>query len=54
MTHEGSKRKVLVRIAQVTLALTKLKTVWKDKNIASKHRIQILRLIVTSTFLYAY
>ena len=34
-------------------ALTKLKTVWKDRKITSKHRIQILRSIMTSTFLYA-
>ena len=53
MTDEGTKREVLSRIAQATSALTKLKTVWKDRKITSKHRIQILRLIVTSTFLYA-
>ena len=34
-------------------ALTELKTVWKDRKITSKHRIQILRSIVTSAFLYA-
>ena len=43
---------MLTRIAQVTSALTKLKTVWKDRKITSKHRIQMLRSIVTSTFLY--
>ena len=53
VTDEGTKREVLTRIAQATSALTKLKTVWKDRKIASKHRIQILRSIVTSTFLYA-
>ena len=53
VTDEGTKREVLSRIAQATLALTKLKTVWKDRKITSKHRIQILRSIVTSTFLYA-
>ena len=36
-----------------TTALTKLKTVWKDRKITSKHRIHVLRSIVTSTFLYA-
>ena len=50
---EGTKREVLTRIAQATSALTKLKTVWEDRKITSKHRIQILRSIVTSTFLYA-
>ena len=53
VTDEGTKRVVLARIAQATSALTKLKTVLKDRNITSKHRIQILRSIVTSTFLYA-
>ena len=53
VTDEGTKREVLTRIAQATSALTKLKTVWKDRKITSKHRIQILRSIVTSTFLYA-
>ena len=53
VTDEGTKREVLTRIAQATSALTKLKTVWKNGKITSKHRIQILRSIVTSTFLYA-
>ena len=53
LTDEGTKREVLTRIAQATSALTKLKTVGKDRKINSKHRIQILRSIVTSTFLYA-
>ena len=53
VTDEGTKREVLTRIAQATSPLTKLKTVWKDRKIASKHRIQILRSIVTSAFIYA-
>ena len=53
MTDEGTKREVLTRIMQATSALTKLKTVWKDRKITSKHRIQILRSVVTTTFLYA-
>ena len=53
VTDEGTKREVPTRIAQTTSVLTKLKTVWKDRKITSKHRIQILRSIVTSTFLYA-
>ena len=43
VADEGTKREVLSRIAQATSALTKLKTVWKDRKITSKHRIQILR-----------
>ena len=52
VTVEGTKREVLTRLAQATSALTKLKTVWKDRKITSKHRIQILRSIVIPTFLY--
>ena len=51
VTDEGTKRELLTRIEQATSALTKLKTVWKDRKITSKHRIQILRSIVISTFL---
>ena len=43
---------MLARIAQATSELTKLKTVWKDRNITSKDRTKILRSKVTSTFLY--
>ena len=53
VTGVGTKREVLTRIAQATSALTKLKTVWKDRKITPKHSIQILRSIVTSTFLDA-
>ena len=53
VTDEGTKREVLTRIARATSALTKLQTVWKDRKITSKHKIQILRSTVTSTFLYA-
>ena len=52
VTDEGTKREVLTGIAQATSALTKLMAVWKDRKITPKHRIQILRSIVTSTFLY--
>ena len=34
VSDEGSKSEVLLRIAQVTAALTKLKPVWRDKNIS--------------------
>ena len=53
VTDEGSKREVLTRIAQATSALGKLKTIWKDKGISHKHKIQLLRSVVISTFLYA-
>ena len=33
-SHEGSKPEVLLRFAQATAALTKLKPVWRDNNIS--------------------
>ena len=34
VTDDGSKQEIVSRIAQTIGALTKLKTIWKDKNIA--------------------
>ena len=53
ITDEGSRKEILARIAQATSALTKLKTIWKEKTITSKHKIRLLRSLVTSTFMYA-
>ena len=33
ISNEGSKSKILSRIAQTTVALSRLKIIWKDKNI---------------------
>ena len=41
------------RIAQTIGALTKLKTIWKDKNIALSSKIRLMRSLVISIFLYA-
>ena len=53
VTDEGSKQDILSRIAQTTGALTKLKTIWKDKNIALSSKIRLMRSLVISIFLYA-
>ncbi len=53
MTDEGSKPEVLARIAQTTAALTKLKIIWKDKNITLSSKIRLMRSLVISIFLYA-
>ena len=34
VSDDGSKLEVLLRIAQATAALTKLKPIWRDKNIS--------------------
>ena len=53
MTEEGSKQEIMSRIAQTIGALTKLKAIWKDKNIALSSKIRLMRSLVTSIFLYA-
>ena len=53
ITDEGSKAKILSRIAQATAALTRLKPVWIDKSISLSSKIRLMRCLVTSIFLYA-
>ena len=53
VTDEGSEQDILSRIAQTIGALTKLKTIWKDKNIALSSKIRLMRSLVISFFLYA-
>ena len=53
ITDEGSKPDILSRIAQTTAALTRLKAVWNDRSISLSSKIQLMRSLVTSIFLYA-
>ena len=53
ITDEGSKPEILSRIAQTTVALTRLKPVWKDRSISLSSKTQLMRSLVTSIFLYA-
>ena len=50
---EGSKPEVLSRIAQTTAAVTKLKVIWNDKNIAINSKIRLMRSLAMPTFSYA-
>ena len=43
VSDEGSKPEVLFRIAQTTAAVTKLKVIWNDKNIAISSKIRLMR-----------
>ena len=52
-TDEGSKPEILPRTAQITAALTRLKPVWNEKSISLSSKIQLMRSLVTSIFLYA-
>ena len=49
---EGSKTEVLSRTAQTTAAMTKLKVIWTDKNIAISSKIRLMRSLAMSIFLY--
>ena len=51
VTDEGSKQEILSRIAQTFGALNKLKTIWKDKNIALSSNIRLMRSLDISIFL---
>ena len=53
ITDEGSKPKILSRIAQTTAALTRLNPVWNDRSILLSSKIRLMRSLVTSIFLYA-
>ena len=53
ITAEGSKPEIISRIAQTTAALTTLKPVWNDRSISFSSKIQLMRSLLTSLFLYA-
>ena len=53
MMDERSKQEILSRISQTVGALSKLKTIQKDKNISVSYKIRMMRSLVISNFLYA-
>ena len=53
ITDEGSKPEILSRIAQTTAALTRLKPVLNYRSICLSSKIQLMRSLVTTIFLYA-
>jgi len=53
ISEEGSKMEVLSRAAQTLANVTKLRTIWKDRNISLKTKIKLLRALAHSVFLYA-
>ena len=53
ITDEGSKPKILSRIAKTTAALTRLKPIWNDGSISLSSQIRLMRSLVTSIFLHA-
>ena len=53
ISNEGSKSEILSRIAQTTEALSRLKIIWRDKNISLASKFKLMRTLILSTFFYA-
>ena len=53
ISNEGSKPEILSRIAQTTAARSRLKIIWRDRNISLASNVKLLRTLILSTFLYA-
>ena len=53
ISNEGSKPEILSRIAQTTETLSRLKIMWRDKNISLASKVKLMRALTLSTFLYA-
>ena len=53
VSDDGSKPKILSRIAQAIAALTKLKPIWRDNNISLGSKVKLMRSLVIFKFLYA-
>ena len=52
ISNEGSKPEILSRIAQTTAALSRLKIIWRDKNISLASKVKLMRTLILSTFFY--
>ena len=46
VSDDGSKPDVLSRIAQATVALTKLKPIWRDNNISLGSKVKLMHSLV--------
>ena len=53
ISNEGSKPEILSRIAQTTAAPSKLKIMWRDKNISLASKVKLMRTLILFTLLYA-
>ena len=53
ISNEGSKPAIPSRIAQTTAALSRLKIIWRDKNISHASKVKLMRTLIISTYLYA-
>ena len=46
ISNKGSKPEILSRIAQTTTALSRLKILWRDKNISLASKVKVMRTII--------
>ena len=46
ISNEGSKPKILSRIAQTTAAFSRLKIIWRDKNFSLASKVKLTRTLV--------
>ena len=53
ISNEGSKPEILSRITQTTAALSRLKIIWREKNISLVAKVKLMRTLILSTFLHA-
>ena len=53
VSEDGAKPEIFSRFAQVTAALTKLKPIWRDTSISLRSKMNLIRPLVISIFLYA-
>ena len=53
ISNKGSKPEILSRISQTTETLSRLKIMWRDKNISLASKVKLTRTLTLSTFLYA-
>ena len=46
ISNEGSKPEILSRIAQTTAALSRLKIIWRDRNISLASKVKLMRKLI--------
>ena len=53
ISDEGSKPEIFSRIAQTTAGLSRLKVIWRDKNISLAPKVKLMWTLILCTFRYA-
>ena len=54
ISNEGSKLEILSRTAKTTAALSRLKVIWRDKNISLVSKIKLIRTLILSKLWSTY